>query len=155
MIKIIKGNLLDATEDVIAHQVNIEGVMGGGLARDVRIKFPAVFDAYAKFCKEQENKGQLLGAIQSVPINERQCICNLFAQSLIPIDATRRCTSYGALRACLKKINELYPGKSVAIPYRIGSALGGGDWGIIMDIILEECINIDITMYKLDIPKWK
>ncbi|MEG1299543.1 MAG: hypothetical protein RSC93_02375, partial [Erysipelotrichaceae bacterium] len=92
---------------------------------------------------------------QSVPINERQCICNLFAQSLMPRDATRICTSYGALRACLQKVNGHYSGKSVAIPYRLGSVLGGGDWGIIMDIILEECIDIDITMYKLDIPKWK
>ena len=30
MIKTVYGNILDATEDIICHQVNCQGVMGAG-----------------------------------------------------------------------------------------------------------------------------
>ena len=32
------GNILDAQTDVIAHQVNCQGVMGAGLAKQIREK---------------------------------------------------------------------------------------------------------------------
>jgi len=38
MIKIINGNILDAKETFICHQVNCQGVMGAGLAKAIRNK---------------------------------------------------------------------------------------------------------------------
>ena len=35
------------------------------------------------------------------------------------------------------------------MPYKIGSDRGGADWDKIMDILLEEFTDIDITLYKL------
>ena len=35
MIKTVYGNILDATEDIICHQVNCQGVMGAGVAMDL------------------------------------------------------------------------------------------------------------------------
>ena len=32
MIKVVNGSLLDATEDILCHQVNCQGVMGSGVA---------------------------------------------------------------------------------------------------------------------------
>ena len=37
MIKVVKGNLLDATEHVIAHQVNYQGKMNSGVAVDLTL----------------------------------------------------------------------------------------------------------------------
>ena len=33
MIKIVDGSLLDATEDILCHQVNCQGNMGAGVAK--------------------------------------------------------------------------------------------------------------------------
>jgi len=37
------GDVLKAETKVIAHQVNCKGVMGAGLAKQVKSKFPIVF----------------------------------------------------------------------------------------------------------------
>lgn len=36
MIKIIQGDLLEAKENIIAHQVNCKGVMGSGVAKQIK-----------------------------------------------------------------------------------------------------------------------
>ena len=46
MIKVVKGNLLDATEAIIAHQVNCQKKMNSGVAKAIREKYPIVFDIY-------------------------------------------------------------------------------------------------------------
>ena len=45
-----EGNLLDAQTDVIAHQVNCQGVMGSGVAKQIRDKWPRVYDSYVTYC---------------------------------------------------------------------------------------------------------
>ncbi|WP_411668007.1 hypothetical protein [Bacillus subtilis] len=39
MIKIIQGDLLEAKENIIAHQVNCKGVMGSGIALQIKKKY--------------------------------------------------------------------------------------------------------------------
>lgn len=41
MIKHIKGDIFQSGADVILHQVNCQGVMGSGVAKQVREKYPA------------------------------------------------------------------------------------------------------------------
>ena len=43
MVTVVKGNLLDATEIVIAHQVNCQKKMNSGVAKAIREKYPIVF----------------------------------------------------------------------------------------------------------------
>lgn len=42
MIKHIKGDIFQSSADVILHQVNCQGVMGSGVAKQVREKYPDV-----------------------------------------------------------------------------------------------------------------
>ena len=149
-IKIYNGNLLDADEDVIVHHTNIEGKMGAGVALAIKRRWPEVYAAYSELCNKTPDKDVLLGRIQYIPINHNQQICNFFAQSLTPrFDEGKRCTDYGAFESCLLELNRVFSGKSVAFPYRIGSALGGGDWGYILDMIIENCPDINISFYKI------
>lgn len=148
-ITIKGGNLLDATEDVIAHQTNIEGAMGAGVALAIKKLFPDVYKEYRILCNSKP-ASELMGTVQYVKLPSGQMLANLFAQSLTPqFDEGRRCTDYDALRKCFVALNNNDKIKSIAIPYRIGSALGGGDWGIVLDIIIDACPDKDITIYKL------
>ena len=93
-IKNINGNLLDSTAEFIVHQVNCLGVMGSGVARAIRDKWPVVYDEYSKlFQNTAEWTSHLLGKIQIIKISDTQSVVNLFAQSNYGYDG-RRYTSY-------------------------------------------------------------
>lgn len=69
MIRVIDGDLFTTDARFIVHQVNCKGVMGSGVAKQVRNKYPHVFVEYKKACSEE-----MLGKIQVVPCNLRYCI---------------------------------------------------------------------------------
>jgi len=46
MLNVINGDLLDITKGLIAHQVNLKGVMGDGLAKQIKDKYPNVYSQY-------------------------------------------------------------------------------------------------------------
>lgn len=50
MIQVIAGDITKAKENIIGHQVNCKGVMGSGVALDLRNKYPAIFDPYKNNC---------------------------------------------------------------------------------------------------------
>ncbi|MED2494134.1 macro domain-containing protein, partial [Bacillus thuringiensis] len=51
MIKITKGNLLEADAQALVNTVNTVGVMGKGIALQFKQAFPDNFKAYQKACK--------------------------------------------------------------------------------------------------------
>ena len=50
MIRVIDGDLFTTDARFIVHQVNCKGVMGSGVAKQVRNKYPHVFVEYKKAC---------------------------------------------------------------------------------------------------------
>lgn len=148
----INGNLLDAQTDVIAHQVNCQGVMGSGIAKQIRDKWPIVFKDYRK--KYEVWEDALIGECQLVQINECQHIANLFGQHNYGKDG-RLYTSYDGIYDALNSlaVQMMDNGmESLAIPYGMSCGLAGGDWRIIMTMI--ECVfeNTDI---RIEIWKFK
>lgn len=55
-IQFVKGDLFSGDYDVIAHGVNCRGVMGAGIAKAFRAKFPEMYMEYARECQ----RGDLL-----------------------------------------------------------------------------------------------
>lgn len=151
-IKIIKKDLLESDAGIIAHQVNIEGIMGAGVALAIKNKYKKAFDKYHMLCVSDVWKKQsknLLGYCQSVAC-EGKTVVNMFAESLnVNIEGNRK-TDYDALRSCFKKLNKQYSGQKVAIPYQIGCGLGGGDWNYVFNIIKEECTDIELEICSIE-----
>ena len=56
MIKFKKGDILKAEEKVIIHQTNCLGIMGGGLAKQIREQHPKVYKEYKKLCDSVEDR---------------------------------------------------------------------------------------------------
>lgn len=147
-MNIIDGNILEGASDIILHQVNCKGVMGSGIARQIRDRYPIVYDEYKKVCDMyRPDTSKLLGSIQSCRIGSGKYIVNLFAQDRYGRD-WERYTDYEALESCLKRVNKMYTGKTVGIPYMMSCGRGGGDWGIVSKMI-ENCLkNCYVTIYK-------
>ena len=80
MLKHIKGDIFESGAQVILHQVNCQGVMGSGVAKQVREKYPIVFEYYKSWCNDPSLKPGLLGQIQAVYTDDtgKQAIVNLF-----------------------------------------------------------------------------
>lgn len=49
---ILNGDLFKTPFEIIAHQVNCQGVMGSGVAKQVKEKFPYVYSTYVKALKQ-------------------------------------------------------------------------------------------------------
>ena len=146
MIKHIKCDIFESGADVICHQVNCQGVMGSGVAKQVREKYPWVYAHYKQLCKNfQHGKEALLGMAQGIYINEDTKILNLYAQLNYGYDG--ECyTDYNALYKCLEKVKNSLPidkKYTIAIPYLMGCHRGGGDWNIVYKIIEEVFADSD------------
>ena len=149
MIRVVKGNLLDTKETIIAHQVNCQRKMNSGVAKAIREKYPVVFDRY---CKTEPK----LGFVDFISVGDRiHYIANMYAQDRYGYDG-KQYTDYEAFRQCCEKIakecrlsKQMKKEFNVAMPYKIASDRGGADWDKIMDILLEVFTDVDLTLYKL------
>jgi O-acetyl-ADP-ribose deacetylase (regulator of RNase III) len=166
MVSIVKGNLLDAKEAVIAHQVNCQKKMNSGVAKAIREKYPEVFVEYLKTEPQLGNVGFVFVPTDKLTGNGIT-IANMYAQDMYGYDG-QQYTNYDAFRTCCRHIvskcrylekcinkkspyfdTDVYIKYDVAMPYKIASDRGGADWDKIMDILLEEFTDINLTLYKI------
>ena len=135
----IIGDALTTDADILLHQVNLQGYMGGGIAKQIAIHFPNVEKDYMNY----ENK--VLGEVVFVK-TDKYVVGNCFSQK------ENFDTDYEALKACLDKVvdylreNNL---KSVAIPYKYGCGIANGDWDTVYDIFKEKLKDFIFKIYKL------
>lgn len=127
-----RGDVLSASADLICHQTNCKGSMGAGIAKQIKLRYPEVNEAYVALCRSLGDSA--LGEIQCIPCRDGKTICNVFGQ--VSYSRSGCNTDYKALRKCFEKIASM-PVKSIAIPYRIGCGLGGGNWDIVYSMICE------------------
>lgn len=150
------GNLLEADELVIVHGCNAKGIMGSGVAKAIKEKYPKAFEEYRLF---YEQNGLKLG--QTIWVDcEKHIIVNAITQESFGKDG-KRYVSYDAITSCFHDINAIgrmsqldesnahKPFKSIALPL-IGAGLGGGDWNVISGIISEQCEDIHPVVYLID-----
>jgi O-acetyl-ADP-ribose deacetylase (regulator of RNase III) len=142
MIKIIDGDVFQGSEEVLIHGCNCQGVMGGGVAAQVRALYPYAYSEYVNLSRAE---GLKLGQIQVITYPDI-IIVNAMTQ-----DRFGTCelhADYDAIRTCLKKVATHLPRKTIRMP-KIGAGLAGGDWNIIYPIVEEELCNSEVTVYCL------
>ena len=158
-IRIAHGDICDAFQNVIIHQVNCQGRMGAGVAKALASKWPKVREEYLRVCKGKSPE-ELLGAVNFVkvsPDNDHsnfQYVANAFAQ----LDyrkknaVGKKCyTDYCAFYKCMKTITNEFPrGCSFAAPFGIGCGLAGGDWNLVRYILEDTFYTYDLTLYDID-----
>lgn len=153
MIKIVYGDLLQAKEDIIGHQVNCQGKMNSGVAKSIRQKHPEAYKSYMEITdsyRENESLALLLGGSQIVPVSGDRYVANLFGQFNYGYDGAKY-TNEESLYEALSELRlhaenfEL----SVALPYMIGCDRGGADWKVVENDILQAFEGYEVTLYKL------
>ena len=156
---LVKGNLLDTPVQIIAHQVNCLGVMGAGVAKAIKDEYPEVFIEYNTFVHDyvESSPAELLGKCLSVYCKEK-IMLNLFGQ--VFCGRGKVLTDYDALhkamRGAIRELRREYMREdgiqiTIAIPYKIGCGLAGGDWNIVSELLekIEKEENALFIAYKL------
>lgn len=130
-MKIIDQNILEIMSPaVICHQVNCMGVMGGGLALQIRNKWQHIFDAYV--AKEDWRLGDC--QITSVSDVSWLFVANLAGQHDFRDTVD---TKYDALETALRTARDFADANWLLlyIPYMMGCGLAGGSWTIVSEMI--------------------
>jgi O-acetyl-ADP-ribose deacetylase (regulator of RNase III) len=148
-----KGNLLDTHYKFILHGLSSKGVMGSGVAKLIRQKWPK---AYQDYKDKYDSTGLKLGEVIASKQDDDKIILNAITQEFYGKD-DQVYVSYWAIANVIKTIdyvakdtNKKMPGNpfKIAMP-QIGSGLGGGDWKVIEAIIENESKNIQPVVYIL------
>lgn len=150
-MRIIKGDLIQGvqylgedTPQVMLHVCNNKGVMGSGIALQVKNKIPDAYQAYKQF--EHKHGGLKLGTISAC-----YNVINLHAQD--GYGKGIRHLDYEALYNCLEKAAAYIKQQGierVGVPYRMGSDRAGGDWRIVsamLETVFDPRNNPYITLY--------
>lgn len=141
MIEYRKGNLLDVTEGVIVHGCNMQGVMGSGVAKAVREKYPDCYVRYKISLEQKPKLGDIIWYYHNTADTKGLWIANALTQDNYGRDPNARYVNYVAIANVFKLIHDSNinqnwqpPLSDVHFP-KIGAGLGNGDWNIIEQII--------------------
>ena len=130
------GNLLKEDVFVVAHQTNCRGVMGAGIAKQIKnnILSKNEYLKYVTACNE--NGAGLLGHIQILE-GFKYLVINCFGED-VPT-GYKQDTNYDALHSALLKTKEFVETNNVSIgfPGLMGCGLAGGDWNIVRKMIYD------------------
>ncbi len=139
MLKVIKQDIMTVTEGIICHQVNCKGVMGAGLAKAIKEKYPSVFQQYKALCLTAMGPKSiiLLGKCHVVPVSSTLMVANIFGQDEYGNHAVY--TNYRAVREAFNSLKDYHKtlGGNVYVPMDMGCGLAGGCWDDYSKIIEE------------------
>ena len=158
MIKFFNGDLLKSECDIICHQVNEYGVMGAGIAKQIKEKYPKAFADYTKAIT-----GENLPLIALSKQPDGIVVANMFTQrngktdlELLHNAAVLLSMQIIDLFITKVKINEITgiffdrPFR-VGIPYKYGCGIAKGDWENVLKIwedVFRELEYIDLEVWK-------
>lgn len=154
---ITHGDVLNTDCWIIAHQVNCQGVMSSGLARQIKDRYPDAYINYREYIEDYKdcNGTVPLGTILETRHGARE-IWHVFGQEFYGTD--KQYTDYEAVEAAFKTRIRDYRCEHhvqevqipIAIPLYFGCGLGGGDWSVMKSYLeqIEQDEDVLFIAYK-------
>lgn len=150
---VVLGDLFkDAVANYIMHQVNAQGVMGAGVARQVHNDISNEdFMKYRNYVLR--NGANSLGKViptQSISNPDRTYL-NVVGQQYYGRNPNVQYTDMNALRTAFNTLANVLPeGTDIAMPYGMGAGLANGNWDEIESLAKEILGNkLNVTAYRL------
>lgn len=157
MLKHATGDLLALAEagefDVIVHGCNCFNTMGGGIARQIRERYPEVAQVDSKTKRGDYNK---LGNWNSEEIIRKNGLVEFTAVNAYTqynMSTGQDVFEYAAFELILKKLLHVYGDKRIGMPY-IGMGLAGGDAARIMPMIENFAIKVAERGGSVTLVRW-
>lgn len=148
MVRIERGNLLDAEVDALVNTVNTVGVMGKGIALQFKRAFPENYKAYKKACDAGGVQPGRMFIHDLGGLTQPRYIIN-FPTKRHFRGRSRLEDVQAGLTTLAEDIRRLGI-KSIALP-PLGCGLGGLDWKRVLPMIesaLGELVDVDVVVYE-------
>lgn len=143
-----QGDLLKCSEDAIVHGCNAQGVMGSGVAKAIKERYP---EAYKAYLATKKYDGMRLGSV-SYWREYGFYVFNAITQQFYGRNKHVTYVSYDAVAEVFNMLNMFCKENditAIAMP-KIGAGLANGDWNIIEKIIEEECTDVQPVVYVFE-----
>lgn len=157
-MKIVVGNLLDLAEkgefDVIIHGCNCFCTMGSGIAKEVRGRWPWVYDADNETLVGDSSKLGLYTQADvlvwdSENLTHTFTVINAYTQYRYGRGQLH--VDYNAVERVFGEVANNFHATDKRIAYpKIGAGLAGGDWDIVSGIIDNKLVGMDHTLVVLN-----
>ena len=156
MITEVEGSIFEDIKPytVIVHQCNAKGWIGAGISKEIRRRWPNVFNEYHNYCSwfKDGHEEEIMGTFVGVKVKPDLIICNAIAQQTV--GKATQITDYDAWEVLCAKISRQthrvnkMTGKNwtIHVPYNIGCGLGGGDWDQMMEIFQKHFGESDVEL---------
>lgn len=140
----------DQVWKVFAHGCNAQGVMGSGVAAQIKKQFPSAYERYMEVYKKY---GLELGSYVD-DWTEDVCVLNMITQEYYGRDKSTVYVSYDAVKQCFNDLDHYATShmgidKPEVVMPKIGAGLANGDWSIIEKIIEDTSTNFQPVVYVL------
>lgn len=135
MIHVVRGDIFDSPAQVLVNPVNTAGVMGAGLAKQFKQKYPEMFKRYRRFCLAGQFQ---IGMLQLYEAKDGKVICNFPTKN-----HWREASKLEYIAAGRQKFVGAYQEKGivcVAFP-KLGCGLGGLDWEQQVEPMMREYLD--------------
>ena len=135
MINYKMSNILKEHHGIIVHGCNCRGVMGSGLALQVKRTYPQAYADYLKMY-ETNHPNSLLGRSAVTQINDKLIIVSGFTQFNYGGNKDICYADYRAIEEVFEGVDALAFRTGLPVLYpKIGAGRANGDWNIISEII--------------------
>jgi O-acetyl-ADP-ribose deacetylase (regulator of RNase III) len=156
----IQGDLISFAEAVektnddnqiaVVHGCNCFCTMGSGLAKQIRDRYPAAYEADQKTKKGDRSK---LGTYSHAKISDSLVVINAYTQYNYGRDINTVYVDYESVGEVFAKIAQDFPNHALLIP-KIGAGLANGDWEILEDQICDHASpELYVVEYNPSVPK--
>lgn len=143
MLHLVTKDITTVDRGIIVHGCNCQGVMGSGVAKFLRDKYPEIFPSYHERCEFAKNDGDedvLLGDVDVVNIRKDLFVVNGFTQSFYGKGA--RSGKYATEPAITGVLTYTYTlAHILCLPVyapKIGAGRGGLDWSTEVEPIFQK-----------------
>mgnify|MGYP000066635189 CR=1 FL=1 len=157
MIMELKGDLLKSEVDAIGHCSNCFGVMGAGIAKQIKDNLSEAFDADSKTKVGDRSK---LGSFSIGTITQPKVktsikyVYNLYGQYYYGTDSRK--LNYESIYTALELMKTdclSRPIRNIGFPKNMGCKLAGGQWNIVESMIRSVFSEEDVSVYIVEYTK--
>ena len=145
-MNVIYRDILEIDRGIIVHGVNGQGVMGSGIAKSIRERYPQV---YLDYMAAHQN-GLKLGQVIATQISYHFYVCSAVTQLFYGRDKDTVYVDYRAVFEAFLRVNALASIRDLPVYFPlIGCGLANGDWEIVKREIergLSPCVSATLCL---------
>ncbi len=149
-MQIKHSDILKESTGILVHGVNAQGVMGSGIAKLIRDKYPQVYTDYMRMYKFNGNQ-LMLGEVIKTDISDKLKIVSGVTQKFYGRDKNFIYLDYAALEKVFVQVNDYAKETSLPVIFPlVGCGLANGDKDTVLKIINDTLDNdIQRTLFLI------